>query len=128
MNVFAEELGLPVNQLAACWEIILSGQTRGVDFAQNETNDRSVELHHFGGAGHRSPGAFIANPSSDGRQTEGRFILIGNGKYYGGKITFFKNGNNSDGLLDLLVFKNQSYLDIIRYLQGVFLGNHVVLA
>ena len=64
MNVFAEELGLPVNQLAACWEIILSGQTRGVDFAQNETNDRSVELHHFSGAGHRSPGAFIANPSS----------------------------------------------------------------
>ncbi|MBV8588038.1 MAG: diacylglycerol kinase family lipid kinase, partial [Verrucomicrobia bacterium] len=64
---------------------------------------------------------------ADGRQTEGRFILIGNGKYYGGKITFFKNGNNSDGLLDLLVFKNQSYVDIIRYLQGVLLGNHVDL-
>jgi diacylglycerol kinase family enzyme len=34
MNVFAEELGLPVNQLEACWEIILSGQTREVDIAQ----------------------------------------------------------------------------------------------
>jgi diacylglycerol kinase (ATP) len=152
MNVFAEELGLPVNQLAACWEIILSGQTRLVDLAQ--ANDRlfvqlagvgldaqTVQETDFGMKRTIGPLSYILSavqiigrPApllqihlADGRQTEGRFILIGNGKYYGGKITFFKNGNNFDGLLDVLVFKNQTYLDIIRYLQGVFLGNHVDL-
>ena len=152
MNVFAEELGLPVNQLAACWEIILAGQTRVVDLAQANhrlfiqlagvgLDAQTVQETDFEMKRTIGPLSYILSavqvigrPApllqihlADGRQTEGRFILIGNGKYYGGKITFFKNGNNSDGLLDLLVFKNQSYLDIIRYLQGVLLGNHVDL-
>ena len=32
-----------------------------------------------------------------------------------------------DGLLDVLILKHQSYLDIFRYLQGVLIGNHTDL-
>ncbi len=40
-----------------------------------------------------------------GNQTErGELVLIGNGKFYGGKLTFFPNANLSDGLLHLCIF------------------------
>ena len=39
----------------------------------------------------------------------------------------FQHARNDDGLLDLLIFKHQSYLDIFRYLQGVLIGNHTDL-
>src|SRR5438093_5920538 len=34
MNVFATELGLPVNNLRKCWEIIEAGRTRRIDLVQ----------------------------------------------------------------------------------------------
>ena len=39
----------------------------------------------------------------------------------------FQDARNDDGLLDVLIFKHQSYLDIFRYLQGVLIGNHTGL-
>jgi len=46
--------------------------------------------------------------------------LIGNGRRYGGPFPFFKQARLDDGLLDVVVFKQLGYLEIIKYLQEVF--------
>jgi diacylglycerol kinase (ATP) len=58
---------------------------------------------------------------------EGSFVLVGNGRYYGGPIAFFKEAQIDDGKLDVLIFKNLGYLDIARYLGGIFMGTHIGL-
>jgi diacylglycerol kinase (ATP) len=62
---------------------------------------------------------------ADSSESSGCFVLIGNGRFYGGPIALFREAKNDDGLLDVLVFKHQSYLDIFRYLQGILIGNHI---
>ena len=57
----------------------------------------------------------------------GSFVLVGNGRYYGGKLAVFKQAVIDDGKLDVLVFKNLGYLDIIRYIQNIFMGTHLAL-
>ncbi len=63
-----------------------------------------------------------------GGTREGSFVLIGNGRYYGGPFVLFKGARIDDGLLDVLIFKNLGYLDIVRYLQAIMLGNHTALS
>ena len=65
--------------------------------------------------------------SEEGRVREGSFVLVGNGRYYGGPVAVFKQAVIDDGKLDVIVFKNLGYLDIIRYLQRIFLGTHLAL-
>jgi diacylglycerol kinase family enzyme len=64
---------------------------------------------------------------ADEQTREGSFVLIGNGRYYGGPIAFFKEARIDDGKLDVLIFKNLAYLDIARYVTNVFLGKHLDL-
>jgi diacylglycerol kinase family enzyme len=61
---------------------------------------------------------------ADGRLTEGAAVLIGNGRYYGARLTVFPEARTDDGLLDVLVFKHVSYIDIARYLGGILVGSH----
>ena len=63
----------------------------------------------------------------DNSESAGCFVLIGNGRFYGGPFSLFQDARNDDGLLVVLIFKHQSYLDIFRYLQGVLIGNHTGL-
>src|SRR5205823_9585989 len=56
--------------------------------------------------------------SKDTKTMEGSFVLIGNGRLYGGPFPFFKRALIDDGLLDVVVFKRIGYLDIIRYLRS----------
>ena len=63
----------------------------------------------------------------DGQERHGCFVLVGNGRYYGGKLAVFKQAVIDDGKLDVLVFKNVGHLDIIRYIQHAFLGTHLAL-
>jgi diacylglycerol kinase (ATP) len=150
MNVFASELGLQPHQLDRSWEIIEEGFAREVDLAR--ANDRYfVQLAGIGLDAlavqetdlsvRRSIGPIsyiiaaaqvIGRPAprleicfDEAEQTEGCFVLIGNGRFYGGTFPVFRDARNDDSVLDALVFKHQGYLDIIRYLQGVLVGNHV---
>ena len=50
---------------------------------------------------------------------EGSFVLVGNGRLYGGPFPFFKHAVIDDGLLDVVVFKRLGYLEIIKYLHDV---------
>ena len=58
---------------------------------------------------------------------EGSFVLIGNGRYYGGPFPVFPNARMDDRLLDVLIFRNLGYLDLVRYMHGVLFGTHMDL-
>jgi len=144
MNVFATELGLPLNDLGRCWKIIQQGRTHRVDLPR-ANRKHFVQLAGVGldaqavketsGAFKRSFGPLsylisavqvasrtppvLRIESKDAVTVEGSFVLVGNGRLYGGRFPFFKQAVMNDGLLDVIVFKRLSYLDIIRYLQDV---------
>jgi diacylglycerol kinase family enzyme len=64
---------------------------------------------------------------ANGTTVEGSFVLIGNGRYYGGPVQFFSDARIDDGLLDVLVFQKMGHLDIARYLGTVLFGTHTSL-
>ena len=144
MNVFAAELGLPANDLGKCWGIIEQNRTRRVDLPR-ANRKHFVQLAGVGldaQAVKETSGAFkrnfgplsylisavqiasrtppvLAIESDEATTVEGSFVLVGNGRLYGGRFPFFKQAVMNDGLLDVIVFKRLSYVDIIRYLQDV---------
>jgi diacylglycerol kinase (ATP) len=58
------------------------------------------------------------------QEEQGSFVLIGNGRYYGGPFEFFPEAKLDDGLLDVCVFKRRSHMDLIHYFQGILCGTH----
>jgi YegS/Rv2252/BmrU family lipid kinase len=150
MNVFAAELGLP-KRLREAWRVILEGKTREVDLAR-ANRQYFVQLAGVGldaqvvkettwdmkrklgplsyllsaaQVAARKPPKLLVH---DGTRTEeGSFVLIGNGRFYGGRLEFFREARIDDGLLDVLVFKRMSHLDIARYMGNVLVGRHTTL-
>ena len=152
MNVFAAELGIPQNNLAKAWQVIEAGCSRLVDLPQANPRifrptRRSRSRCRSGPANHpgfqksarpdelpadarpsgRAPAAEICIEPVDGATREGSFVLVGNGRFYGGPFVVFKDARLDDGLLDVLVFQNQSHWDLIRYFQAIAFGNHPAL-
>ena len=150
MNVFATELGLPVHDLELCWEIVNGDSIRAVDLpkanqkffvqlagvgldAQVVKETSSQLKKNFGPlsyvisavqiAARKPPRLFIQ--SEDASIDEGSFVLVGNGRLYGGPFPFFKHAALDDGLLDVIVFKRLGYLEIIKYLQDVIFSSDI---
>jgi len=144
MNVFALELGLPANNLSRCWEIIQANRTKPVDLpsangkhfvqlagvgldAQAVQETSRAFKKNFGPLSYLISAAQIASrppprlriESEDAVTEEGSFVMVGNGRLYGGRLPFFKQAVIDDGLLDVVVFKRLNYVEIIRYLQNV---------
>lgn len=152
MNVFAYELGIRSSQLKKCWEMIQQGRPRAVDLVSANQNYfaqlagvgldamtvQATDLQMRKTIGPvsylLSAAKVIGRPAptlrlqfEDHSESAGCFVLIGNGRFYGGHFSLFRDARNDDGLLDVMIFKHQSYLDIFRYLQGVLIGNHTGL-
>jgi YegS/Rv2252/BmrU family lipid kinase len=152
VNVFAMELGLPSNNLDLCWNIIEGDHTRLIDLpsandkyfvqlagvgldAQVVQETSAALKRNFGPLSYLISAAQIAArkpprlivESPDTAVEEGSFILIGNGRRYGGPFPFFKQAVIDDGLLDVIIFKQLGYLDIINYLQKVFFSSEIRL-
>jgi YegS/Rv2252/BmrU family lipid kinase len=150
VNVFAMELGLPLHSLRRCWEIIEDRNVRLVDlpsangkyFVQlggvgldaqvvKETSlafKRSLgPLSYLISAAHiaarQPPKLFIESEHT--AVEEGSFVLIGNGRLYGGPFPFFKHAIIDDGLFDVVVFKRLGYLEIVKYLQDVVFSSDI---
>lgn len=149
MNVFATELGIPQGDLAKAWKIIEEGCVRQVDLprageeyfvqlagagldaevVQRTTPDSKKALGPMSylitlaQVAARKPPTVYIDPV-DGPPREGSFVLVGNGRLYGGPFVLFKDARLDDGLLDVLVFQNQSHWDLIRYFQAIAFGNH----
>jgi YegS/Rv2252/BmrU family lipid kinase len=157
MNVFAVELGIPLNSLEKAWEIILKGEVRHLDLPVCTTVEESrcfVQLAGVGldaevvrrtsreskkalgplsyllslaqVAGVKPPPVTIE--SDDGISRSGSFVLLGNGRFYGGPFKVFRKGSPSDGLIDVLVFRNQSPWDLFRYMNALLIGQHAELS
>ncbi len=150
MNVFASELGLPTNDLERCWDIIQTGRTRlmdlpsangkhfiqlagvGLDAQVVKETSRNFK-RSFGPLSYVISAAQIAArtpprlriESENAVTEEGSFVLVGNGRLYGGPFPFFKKALLDDGLLDVLVFKRLNYLEMIRYLQDVIFSSEI---
>lgn len=150
MNVFANELGLPANDLGRCWEIIRAERTRLIDLptanekhfvqlagvgldAQVVKETSQTFKRSFGPLSYLISAAQIASrrpprlliESEDAMTEEGSFVLVGNGRFYGGPFPFFKRAVIDDGLLDVVVFKQIGYLDLLKYLQNVIFTSDI---
>jgi diacylglycerol kinase (ATP) len=152
VNVFAMELGLPLHNLELCWDIIEAGNTRLVDLpsasgkyfvqlagvgldAQVVKETSLAFKRSFGPlsylisaaqiAARQPPRLFIE--SRDASTAEGSFVLIGNGRLYGGPFPFFKHASIDDGLFDVVLFKRLGYLEIIKYLQDVVFSSDIAV-
>ncbi len=149
MNVFALELGLPGNNIKRAWKIIEEGETRDIDLPM-ANDEYFVQLAGVGldaevvrqttpdskkalgpvsyvlslaQVAARKPPVIYATDAR-GHRHEGSFVLVGNGRFYGGPLVLFREAELDDGLLDVVVFKNQSHWDVIRYVQAIVFGTH----
>jgi YegS/Rv2252/BmrU family lipid kinase len=151
MNVFATELGIPANNLRKCWEIIEAGHIRKVDlpranhqafvqlagigFDAQVVQETNLDFRkQFGPLSYLVAATQIASRTppnlvveANGRHKHGSFVLVGNGRFYGGPFILFNDAKIDDGKLDVLIFKNLGYIDIVRYLSGIVFRTHVDL-
>jgi YegS/Rv2252/BmrU family lipid kinase len=152
MNVSAAELGIPSGDPARAWEVVERGFTREIDLPRANgqffiqlagagldaevVRRTPVELKKsLGPLGYvltlaqvlAGPPPKISAKPCDGPERHGCFVLIGNGRMYGGPFRLFKDACLDDGRLDVLVFKNQSHWDIVRYFQAILAGAHLKL-
>lgn len=139
MNVFANDLGLPASRMDECWNLIETGCCRCIDlWLANEEYfvqlagagmDASViarttwqRKKRFGALGYvlsavevMRRGSPLLTVSAPGlAAVEGRVVLVGNGVHYGGPFRLFPRASFTDGLLDVVVMKNHSLLNVAR--------------
>ena len=133
MNVFSREIGIRPDFDHAL-HILNTGRSKNVDlFAFNGqvflqmADARAVELttwemkKKWKALAYVIAGARVCTEkqphltltTDEGRVLEGRSIIFGNGRKYGGPLNFFAEADNSDGLLDAVVFRH-SITSIIR--------------
>ncbi len=151
VNVFAREHGIPL-EMEAAWERLAAGATRTIDLGCAESHgakryfaqlagvgldavsvrETSWELKKKIGplsyiwAGLKAIATHRAEVDVHGGNVEARggLVLIGNGRLYGGQFAVFPKARTDDGLLDVCVFHNHGYGNVLRYLQGVMRGVH----
>ena len=147
VNVFAMELGIPFN-LEAAWKIVRSHHIRRIDLASAnghffvqmagvgldaqivQRNNRDVKsvlgplsylLTATQVVAEKPP---VLRVLAEGRPAvEGSFVLVGNGRFYGGPFALFNEADSQDGLLDICVFKHRNYLALMRYFRGAVFGS-----
>ena len=149
VNVLAKEIGIPQGNLPAAWEIIEKGkflpldlplandqyfiQLAGVGLDAEVVRQTPLDAKKTLGplsyiltlvqlAAAKPPKVIVETEGWPTR--EGCFALIGNGRLYGGPFPIFKRASLHDGLLDVVLFKNQSHWDVIRYVQAIAFGTH----
>lgn len=147
MNVFARELGIPSNSLPKAFEVIEKGLIREVDlFSANgapfvqmagvgfdamvieETTWESKKilgpLAYLMAAvkvlGEKPPTVEVV--SVEGRRETGVAVLCGNGSLYGGQFRLFHKADNTDSMLDVIVFKEAGYRFVLDSLKGIARG------
>jgi diacylglycerol kinase (ATP) len=147
MNVFAREMGIPFDSLERAFAVIERGfvrevdlfeangapfvQMAGVGFDAMVIEETTWEAKKMLGPlayllaavkvlGETPPKIEVI--CSDGRREEGVAVLAGNGSLYGGQFKFFRNANNCDSKLDVLVYKEAGYRLVLDSLRGLAFG------
>ncbi len=149
MNVFAGDLKLPSHRIDECWSLIETGTVREIDLWQ--AND--IYFAQLAGAGldatviagttwerkkKYGPLSYVIGMVEVMRRgtpmltvtaprhgtLEGRVVLIGNGIHYGGPFRLFPKASFTDGLLDVMVMKNHSLLNVARLSMAAAKGRY----
>lgn len=60
---------------------------------------------------------------SEEANASGELVLIGNGRYYGGRIPLFPDATLSDGKIDVVVFPRTNVISLMRFGCGLLTGN-----
>ncbi len=153
MNVFAREMGIPFDSLEKAFLVIERGfvkdvdlfeangapfvQMAGVGFDALVIEETTWEAKKMLGPlayllagvkvlGEQPPKIEVICP--DGRREEGVAVLAGNGALYGGPFKFFRNANNHDSKLDVLVYKESGYKLVLDSLRGLATGGIDLMA
>ena len=155
VNVFAQELRIP-RQIEAAWSVVEGGHTRTIDLARAEANGSTRYFIQLAGVGFDARAVRAASwelkksigplsyvwaglktlsakhvrvevSANGGGPVGGVAVLIGNGRFYGGRFALFPKARMDDGLLDVCVFETCGYLDVLRYGQGILRGAHINL-
>ena len=156
VNVFAQELGIP-RRVEAAWAVIENGRSHMIDLARAESNGATRYFVQLAGVGFDAQAVRAASwelkkkvgplsyvwaglktlsgmhtrveVSANGNHPAGGVaVLVGNGRYYGGRFALFPKARMDDGLLDVCVFEKCGYLDVLRYGHGILRGAHINLA
>jgi diacylglycerol kinase (ATP) len=147
VNVFAMELGIPFD-LTKAWQVIREGRVRTIDLA-SANDHRFVQLSGIGldaqiveqtaweSKKALGPLSYLLTATqvvarkppklrvtTEGHSVEGSFVLVGNGRFYGGPFQIFTEADIEDGLLDVCVFQQMNYIALMRYFRGVLFGVH----
>lgn len=147
MNVFAREMGIPFTRLADAMDIIEAGykktvdlfemngmpfiQMAGIGFDAQVIEETSWESKKLLGPlayvkamtkvlGDRPPKVTIT--CHDGRVRDGFCAFIGNGSLYGGHFPLFRDADNADQLLDVVIFKEAGFEFMRDSLRGLARG------
>ena len=156
VNVFAHELRIP-RRIEAAWQVIQTGAMRTIDLARAEAGGTTRHFVQLAGvgfdaqavraaswelkkkigplsyvwAGIKTLGTTLAqvevSVNGSGPRAAGAAVLVGNGRFYGGRFALFPKARMDDGLLDVCVFASCGYLDVLRYGQGILRGAHIEL-
>jgi YegS/Rv2252/BmrU family lipid kinase len=156
VNVFAQEVRIP-RKLEAAWAVIQGGHTRTIDLACARASGSTryfVQLAGVGFDAHavrtaswelkkrigplsyvwagikalsKSHPAVEVSVNGSGPLGSGVAVLVGNGRFYGGRFTLFPKARMDDGMLDICVFEKVGYWDVLRYGQGILRGAHIDL-
>jgi diacylglycerol kinase (ATP) len=149
MNVFSLELGLPSQDITACWKQISGGvfkqvdlwmandqyfvQLAGVGFDAEIIQETTWESKkRFGPLSYvmsamqvltRTPPVLSVNV--EGRPPlHGSVVLVGAGKHYGGPVSVFPKASNQDGLLDVLVFRGLGGWEFAQMLRAILVDGY----
>ena len=153
MNVFAREMGIPYVSLERALAVIDDGNVREIDlFEANGSpfvqmagvgfDARVIEETTWESKKMLGPLAYLLaavkvlgeKPPkmevvfADGHREEGVAVLAGNGALYGGHFRFFRNADNRDSKLDVIIYKEAGYRLVLDSLRGLALGGIDLMA
>jgi diacylglycerol kinase family enzyme len=153
MNVFAREMGIPFDSLERALAVIEAGHIREIDlFEANGSpfvqmagvgfDARVIEETTWESKKMLGPLAYLLaavkvlgeKPPkmevvfADGRREQGVAVLAGNGALYGGHFRFFRNADNRDSKLDVIIYKEAGYKLVLDSLRGLALGGIDLIA
>jgi YegS/Rv2252/BmrU family lipid kinase len=152
VNVFARELGLPLNPRRA-WKVLALARERTIDLGRAQftldglpgrrcfmqlagagLDSRAIELTRWSVKKKIGPLAyFLAGLQAlsesralvtvqAGETLAGEWVAVGNGRFYGGPIPVFPRARLDDGLLDVCVIPDARLLRFAAALAGLCVG------
>jgi YegS/Rv2252/BmrU family lipid kinase len=149
MNVFSIELKLPGKDLVECWRRITNGtrceidlwmandlyfaQLAGVGLDAQIVQETSWEAKKkFGPLSYvmSAVNVLLRPPPMLSVEIDGKapllgtVVLIGNGRHYGGPFPLFRDASNTDGKLDLIIFRGLGGLEFLQLLRGMLLDGY----